>query len=43
MRQPIEDRIVTISRAQCSLTFPGEFHAAGGDEPVGVQITIKTR
>jgi magnesium chelatase family protein len=30
MRQPIEDKIVTISRAQGSLTFPANFQLMKG-------------
>ena len=34
LRQPLEDGQVTIARASMALTFPGPFHAGGGDEPV---------
>mgnify|MGYP001050243065 FL=1 len=33
MRQPIEDRLVTISRAQGSLTFPANFQLVGAMNP----------
>src|SRR5574342_289716 len=33
MRQPIEDKIVTISRAQGSLTFPANFQLGGAMNP----------
>jgi magnesium chelatase family protein len=33
MRQPIEDKIVTISRAQGSLTFPANFQLIGAMNP----------
>jgi magnesium chelatase family protein len=33
MRQPIEDRLVTISRAQGSLTFPANFQLIGAMNP----------
>jgi magnesium chelatase family protein len=33
MRQPIEDRVVTISRAQGSLTFPANFQLVGAMNP----------
>jgi magnesium chelatase family protein len=31
MRRPIEDKIVAISRAQGSLTFPANFQLDAGD------------
>lgn len=33
MRQPLEDRVVTISRAQGSLTFPANFQLVGAMNP----------
>jgi magnesium chelatase family protein len=33
MRQPIEDKMVTISRAQGSLTFPANFQLIGAMNP----------
>jgi magnesium chelatase family protein len=33
MRQPIEDKVVTISRAQGSLTFPANFQLIGAMNP----------
>ena len=33
MRQPMEDKIVTISRAQGSLTFPANFQLIGAMNP----------
>jgi magnesium chelatase family protein len=33
LRQPLEDRIVTISRAQGSLTFPASFILIGATNP----------
>lgn len=33
MRQPIEDKVVTISRAQGSLTFPANFQLVGAMNP----------
>ena len=33
LRQPIEDKIVTISRAQGSLTFPANFMLVGAQNP----------
>ena len=33
MRQPIEDKIVTISRAQGSLTFPANFQLVAAMNP----------
>ena len=38
MRQPLEDGTVTIARAAMSLSFPGAFHADGGDESLSVRI-----
>jgi magnesium chelatase family protein len=39
LRQPLEDKIVTISRAQGSLTFPAvSVHAGGRHEPVRVRV-----
>ena len=40
MRQPMEDKVVTISRAQGTFTFPGNFTlvAAMNPCPCGVQI-----
>ena len=33
MRQPIEDKVVTISRAQGSLTFPANFQLISAMNP----------
>ena len=33
MRQPIEDKVVTISRAQGTLTFPAKFTLVGAMNP----------
>jgi magnesium chelatase family protein len=33
MRQPIEDKVVTISRAQGSLTFPANFQLIAAMNP----------
>ena len=41
-RQPIEDGSVTIARANMTLSFPSEFHAGGGDEPLSVQTSTDT-
>ena len=38
LRQPLEDRTVTISRAQGSLTFPANFMLVGGPKPVPLRI-----
>ena len=40
MRQPMEDKVVTISRAQGTLTFPAKFTlvAAMNPCPCGAQI-----
>ena len=38
LRQPLEDKVVTISRAQGSLTFPGEFPTGGGDESLSLRV-----
>jgi len=40
MRQPMEDKVVTISRAQGTLTFPANFTlvAAMNPWPCGAQI-----
>jgi len=38
MRQPVEDKEVTITRSQMSLTFPGQLHARGRDEPLPVRV-----
>jgi magnesium chelatase family protein len=38
MRQPLEDRHVTIARASMSLTFPAAFMLAGRDEPLPVRV-----
>ena len=43
MRQPIEDKVVTISQSCTRIAdIPGEFHGRGCNEPVPVQLTIKT-
>jgi magnesium chelatase family protein len=34
LRQPIEDKVVTVSRAQGSLTFPGYFQLVGAMNPL---------
>jgi predicted ATPase with chaperone activity len=33
LRQPLEDKVVTISRAQGSLTFPASFQLIGAMNP----------
>jgi magnesium chelatase family protein len=33
MRQPMEDKVVTISRAQGSLTFPASFQLVAAMNP----------
>ena len=38
LRQPMEDKVVTISRAQGSLSFPANFQLIGGDEPLPVRL-----
>jgi magnesium chelatase family protein len=38
MRQPMEDKVVTISRAKGSLTFPCEFSTDRCDEPLPVWV-----
>ena len=40
MRQPMEDKVVTISRAQGTLTFPAKFTLIGAMNPCpcGAQI-----
>jgi magnesium chelatase family protein len=37
MRQPLEDKVVTISRATATLTFPANF-AGGGHESLPVRL-----
>ena len=38
LRQPLEDKVVTISRAQGSVTFPANFMMVGGYEPVPLRL-----
>jgi magnesium chelatase family protein len=33
LHQPLEDKVVTISRAQCTLTFPASFQLVGAMNP----------
>ena len=37
LRQPLEDGVVTLSRAAMSLSFPARFMLAGGDEPLSLR------
>ena len=36
MRQPMEDRVVTISRARTTMTFPANFMLIGAMNPLGI-------
>ncbi len=38
LRQPLEDKVVTISRAQGSLTFPGVVSTGGSDESLSLRL-----
>ena len=38
LRQPLEDRQVTISRATASITFPSVLHARRGHEPMPLRV-----
>ena len=42
LRQPLEDKIVTISRAQGSLTFPANFVLVGAQNPCGLMLSMTT-
>jgi magnesium chelatase family protein len=41
LRQPIEDKVVTISRAQGSITFPANFMMVAAMNPVCVQNVVE--
>ena len=38
MRQPMEERKVTISRARIALDFPGQFHVGGSSRPPALRL-----
>jgi len=43
LRQPLEDKIVTISRAQGTLTFPANFQLLAAMNPARAGITVMPR
>ena len=38
LRQPLEDRTVTLARAAGTLSFPANFTLDRGDEPVSLRV-----
>ena len=38
LRQPLEDKVITISRAAGSLSFPRQFHVRGRHEPLPLRL-----
>jgi len=40
LRQPLEDKVVTINRAQGSLTFPSNFQLAAAMNPWGLSTKL---
>jgi hypothetical protein len=38
-RQPLEDRVITISRAKFTIDYPASFHADSIYEPLSMRIS----